>query len=167
MTRILLPLAFLAIAGCSTAPHHAEPQHPQQQLEAAAYAYLIEHNSSSLKRGAAAFCLAVSDENAATNTLRDPSAATLFGVAQRFSGKVLVQSACHLSSVQTGARARTQQHRDALYIEAGNFQCTSATRCTFKGGYYEANASASHGEYRAIKQGDQWHIEPVGPIATS
>ncbi|MGJ8517488.1 hypothetical protein [Carnimonas bestiolae] len=167
MTRILLPLAFLAIAGCSTMPHPAEPQHPQQQLEAAAYAYLIEHNSSSLKRGAAALCLAVSDENAATNTLRDPSAATLFGVAQRFSGKVLGQSACHLTSAQTGARAQTSHNRDAFYIEAGNFQCTSATRCTFKGGYYEANASASHGEYRAIKQGDQWHIEPVGPIATS
>ncbi len=159
----LLPCAF-ALSGCVTPA--AMPAAPPVDdasaatpagLEQAAYRYLFENNASAFGAQVDAYCLA--SGRAAD---RDPGAATLAAFVDH-RPRVVPVSAC-----MRDARASVTATGDtALIFHIADITCQSATQCTFQGGYYEGNMSASQGGYRAEYSGGRWQIQPSGPHAIS
>jgi hypothetical protein len=117
----------------------------------ALYRHQIANNASGGQRNVALFCL-----GAGTNPdrLSDPPAALL----ARFSGHkppAKGVSACRWNDIGWADRATGAQ---AIVHYVTELSCSSATRCTARGGYLEGNLSASGNRYELERRSGRWQV---------
>jgi len=124
---------------------------------AATYRYMFANNASALKNDAATYCVGIG----AGPVLSDPPAALLTALAD-VTPEVRPASHC-----RAGTRVVNAAGQPSLMFNLAKVRCESATDCLFQGGYYEANASASSGQYHARLVNGEWQVAPEGPQAIS
>jgi hypothetical protein len=77
---------------------------------------------------------------------------------------VRAASACRVD----GVRVIDAADRPSLIFNVDVTRCTR-DECLVRAGYYEANASASAGDYTLRRSGDRWIVDPSrtvpGPVA--
>ncbi len=156
MTNLGVALFALAAttAGCTSlqAPISAN----DVALKEAAYRYLFENNASASRQEVSAYCVGGMDQ--ATDT-------KVVNALSDVKPKVLSASSCASGDL---AVVKATGHK-ALIFQVSNVVCESADLCSFQGGYYEANLSASSGYYLAERVNGHWiiRIDPKKPQAIS
>lgn len=152
--RVALISLSAAIAGCTS----LQPPIPSNDLTLteAAYRYLFENNSSAFKHKVSAYCVGGKDQ--ATDT-------KVVNALSDVEPEVLAASNCARDDWAV-VKATGQK---ALIFQVNNIVCESADFCSFQGGYYEANLSASSGHYLARRVNGRWviSIDPNKPHAIS
>lgn len=165
-----LMLAGTAVLATACAPREMPEMqvsaHPPQwvrtgDMTEAAFRYLFVNNASAFKHNVAAYCVGLGQGQ----TLRDPEPRMVMALNVKDADPrpvVLPASGC-VQGVDVKDRATGGR---AILFRVSDVQCQGDS-CTFQGGYYEGNVSASNGMFRATRHGDSWQIMPAGPQVIS
>jgi len=148
--------ASLLILGCSAPAASGE----SEKLLEASFRHLFTHNASALQQAAPVFCVGLG----AGSHLANPPPVVITAL-QDVEPDVRPASDCGHSDIAY----EISSGKRAVIFHVSDIDCQRGDRCSFMGGYYEANLSASRSGYLAVRQGGEWAVslDPDVPSAIS